>query len=448
VKKIFLLSCIVLLFSCNGRKETNIPSFSEVELEQCKDIVINNTIKSFGTLLYDKKIDITASQEGVIEYFPWKEGTELKENTVIIKIHNPYIELALERASQSIRRAEIHVEDAQNRLRLGVLEAEGRISNYEKAGMELAQAEKEYEEIVRKNTIKEELFAAGGLSEEEIKVSRHEKASAAEKLAILKKDYEIKSIGLRDIDIQNAGYELPDTANERKKILINLLTKELELALKQAEQAVLNAQLEYKTAKAAFDELTIRSPCKAIIGSRQKEKGERVKSGDVILTIINIDVLYAVSSVSEEDALLLHSGMSVDVCVDSASLTIPGRIDIIAPLADSRTGSFAIKIALTQSKSNVKPGMFVRTIIYTGLVAKRIFVSESSVIKTSDHEGYVFIPGEKTKDGLRVLKKIAVKFSEITNDGILISSGLQSGDLIIKNPQETWKEGQYVVVKK
>ena len=448
MKKLLWLMCIGILFSCNLQKKDNVSVFTEVELEQCKDIIINNTIKSFGTLLYDKKIDITASQEGVIEYFPWKEGTELKADAILIKIRNPYIEIALERALQSVRQAEIHVEDAQNRLRLGILDAEARIVNYEKAGMELLQAEKEYEEIVRKNTIKEELYAAGGLSEEEIKISRHEKASAEEKLAILKKDYEIKSIGLRDSDIQNAGYEIPETIQERKTILVKLLTKELELALKQAEQAVFNAKLEYKTAKSAYEELTIKSPCKAIIGSRQRENGERVKSGDVIVTIINIDVLYAVCSVSEEDALLLRTGMTADVLVDSASLTIPGRIDIIAPLADSRTGSFAVKIALMQSKSQLKPGMFVRTIIHTGQAVKRITVSESSVIKTSEREGYVFITGEKTKEGMRVLKRIQVKFDEITKEGVLLSSGLQSGDFVIKNPQEAWKEGQYVMVKK
>ncbi len=448
MKKIFWLPCIILLISCNVQNKDNVPSFPEVELEQCKDIIIDNTIKSFGTLLYDKKIDIAASQEGIIEYFPWKEGTELQAGAILIKIHNPYIEIALERATQNVRQAEIHVEDAQNRLRLGILEAEARIVNFEKAGMELIQAEKEYAEIVRKNNIKEELFAAGGLSEEEIKTSRHEKASAEERLAILKKDYEIKSIGLRDSDIQNAGYEVPGSIQERKKILVKLLTIELELALQQAEHAVLNAKLEFKTAQSAFDELTIQCPCKAIIGSRQKEKGERVKSGDVIVTIINIDVLYAVSSISEEDALLLRSGMSADVFIDSVSITLPGRIDIIAPLADSRTGSFAVKIALTQSKNKLKPGMFVRTILYTGLVVKRITLSESSVIKTSEQDGYVFVAGEKTKEGMRVLKRIQVKFSEITKDGILISSGLQSGDFVIKNPQETWKEGQYVAVKK
>lgn len=438
--------CTVLAFSCSKNREPAQTAYRTVELVAPIPQQRPEIISSFGNLAFERKIDIAAAQEGIVVYLPYKEGDLVPEGAVIARLSNTFIEISLERSKNNTQQARLNLEESKNRYREGRLEAESRISILDKALLELEAAKKDLDETERREAVKEKLYLAGGLSDEEIRAARYELESIQNKIAIMEKDIAIRSIGMRDSDIAQAGYEIPGDNAKRRELVITILTSQLDFAVRQAERALETALLEQRANQTAYDELTIKSPCTAILGSRTREKGERIKAGDVVATLISTAVMYAVIQVPEADAQKLERGMTAEIFLETLGLKVAGSVDLISPVADTRTGSFTVKLACREVRQGMKPGMFVRTTISTGRVRSLWILPEQAVRKTDNTNAWVFTLGKKNGDGARVVEKCQVSIASWAGADVEIVTGLENLTGIVAVSAGI-EEGMYVMVK-
>ncbi|GMO48525.1 MAG: efflux RND transporter periplasmic adaptor subunit [Termitinemataceae bacterium] len=456
MKKIILSVCLFSVLSCaNLKKDAQIENVKKVKGEVVKQSEIPNTIDGFGTLSYQKKVDVISKQEGSLAKIYFKEGQKINKGDVVVMLENPQILLAVERAENMLEQAESALFLAEAALFDAELQAEANLLSLEKSDAEMAQAWKSFYEEEHKQESQEIIYEAGGISDEAIRAARFEFESKRTSLELAEKELEIKKIGFREKDLINAGIEVPQGKEEKLQAFVKLLTRKSKAEIAAAISRKSAAEKELKSALIAKDELVIRSPINGILAVKYPEEGEHVKGEDKLLTIMDNEYLYAVIPVSETDAFKLQTGMESTVEIDGTNNTYSGKIDLINPYADSASYTFSVRILISkeglqnkglQNKENSlgaefpKPGMFSRVSISLGAPRSVVSVKESAIFNINNDQGAVFVVNGKS-----IIEK-NVTLGVSYNGSREIKSGLNINEVAVLQPDSDLQEGDYVSI--
>jgi multidrug efflux pump subunit AcrA (membrane-fusion protein) len=392
----------------------------------------------FGSLSFITKVDIAAPQDGVIRRLYFREGDGVPAGKPVALLENPQIGLAVERAENNYSQAAAARDLAASRLLEGEFQAEAQLLAIEKAEAELAQAKKKWEEDRRKHQNQEALFEAGGVNTEAILSGRFSLESEWEQIVIMEKELEIRRVGCRDRDLAAAGLEIPADETELRRALIMLMTASLRAELGAAAAHLDAAEKELKSARLAREELVVTSPAAGVVGARYFEEGERVKSEDKILTLMDTASLYAVFPVREKDALRIERGMAAAVRIDGTGEQREGRVDMVYPQADSQSLSFLVRVLLADTSGGLKPGMFVRVQVTLGPPRRAVLAPEAAIANKKNDSGTVFVVNGNTLSERRVV------LGQSLGEEREIVSGVSAGELAVLRPDADLREGTYV----
>ncbi|MFP3089652.1 efflux RND transporter periplasmic adaptor subunit [Treponema sp. TIM-1] len=438
-----LLLFALILPACGSSKgeETEAP-------RQVRGVVIGerdipHEIGGFGTLSFLKKVDVAAPQDAIVAALYYREGDKVQAGDTLALLENPQISLAVGRAQNTFSQARAAQDLARSRLLEGEFQAEAQLLNLEKAEAELEQARKIHEEQKRKHRGEEALYEAGGVTEEAIRTGRFSLDSEEEKIRLLEKDLEIRRIGFRNQDLSAAGLPLPKNEGEQRRLYIVLATATLRAEFQAAQASLQAAAKELESAKLAESELVIKSSLAGTVGALYMEVGERVKREDKILTLMDTDSLYGVFPVREEDALRLEKGMAATVSLDGTGGTYAGAVDLVAPIADSQSFTFSVRVLLSPESiaggtGLPKPGMFARVSITLGPPRKVTVIPDSAIVHKKDNQGVVFVINGNT------VHEREIRFGISLGEDREIEAGLRPGDLVVARPDGGLRDGVYV----
>jgi len=413
----------------------------------------------FGSLSFLTKVDITSPQDAVIKKLFFREGDFIKQGDMALLLENPQINLAVERAENNYTQALASCTLAESRLLEGIFQAEAQMLVLEKAETELIIAKKRWEESSRKHQNQETLFTAGGIHTEAILTSRFSLDTEREQIQLMEKELQIRRIGIRDQDLVKAGFPVPLDERDRHNALVSLMTTSLRAELEAARARLEAAEKELSSANIALAELTVISPSSGIVGARYLEEGERVRSQDKILSLIDTASLYAIFPVREKDALRIEKGMPASVLIDGTGERRKGSVDLVYPQADSQSLSFLVRVLLHDTPSvnpdKLKPGMFARVTVTLGLPKKVIFIPESAIFNRTNlnrsaqqnseknqnySEGNVFIINGSSLTERKII------IGSVYGDEREIITGLNPGELIVQRPDTGLREGTNVTL--
>ena len=188
----------------------------------------------------------------------------------------------------------------------------------------------------------------------------------------------------------------------------------------------------------------MRSPVAGVVGARYVEEGERIKSGDKMLSLMDTASLYAFFPVREKDAVRIKKGMAAGVLIDGTGESRDGVVDLVYPQADTQSLSFLVRVLLKDSENRpggeLKPGMFVRVSVTLGHPGKAIFIPEPAIFNKKDDEGSVFIINGS------VLTQRKLKLGPVSGEDREIVAGLNAGELVVLRPEPELKEGVNVAL--
>jgi multidrug efflux pump subunit AcrA (membrane-fusion protein) len=436
---VFLLIAVFAFPGCVKHKTIN-DELRKVRGAAAAAKEIPDEISGFGSLSFLAKVDIAAPQDGEIKKIFFREGDTVRQGQQALLLENPQIKLAVERAENNYAQALAARDLAAARLLDGEFQAEARLLSIEKAGAELDHAKRSWDEDRRKHLNQEALFEAGGLNTEAILAGRFMLDSEKERIFIMEKELEIRRVGCRDQDLTAAGMAIPADEADRRRLLVLLMTSSLRAELNAAAARLEAAEKELSSARLALEELGIRSPASGVIGARYFEEGERVKTGDKLLTLMDTASLYAIFPLREKDALRIEKGMSAAVCVDGTGEVREGAVDLVYPQADTQSLSFMVRVLLSGSGGVLKPGMFVRVSVNAGPPKKTVTIPYASVFNRKEKEGSVFvISGGAVEQRKLVLGIVRGEEQEII-------SGLAAGEVVVLRPDADLREGTHVTL--
>lgn len=254
------------------------------------------------------------------------------------------------------------------------------------------------------------------------------------------------------------------SANKKKEIFEGLykagaiIKQKLEEASLEAEAVksqVGMAEAEIKLAEAELKKTLLFSPKEGIIGSKDAEAGEFVTPQNKILSLFDLEKVYAELGIVEKDIEKVKVGLKVEVQLDSYPQEVfVGKIENLLPIIEGRSRTLTAKVLLDNNRGLLLPGMFCRAKIYLNQIKDAILVPRASVLMMAPEMSIVLViaPGshkpEEVEKGIEAgiveLRKVTTGYT--TTDYTQIMEGLRPGELVIIEAKGELKEGLKVRV--
>ena len=154
------------------------------------------------------------------------------------------------------------------------------------------------------------------------------------------------------------------------------------------------AKLEYESAKSDLDKTNIYAMSNGLLGQKTMDVGSYINPGssnDKVGTFVSIEKVYAEFNIIEKDVPKVTLGQKVDVFVDAyPNKSFSGVIDRIAPIIEGRSRTENVKVEIENKEEVLKPGMFVRGLIYT-YEKKDALVVPASALKKKEAEYFAYV---------------------------------------------------------
>lgn len=201
---------------------------------------------------------------------------------------------------------------------------------------------------------------------------------------------------------------------------------EIETGLQQARSAA-------AMSKKNLDDCSLYSPVSGIVGRRSIEPGMSATPGISAITIVKIEKVFARVSVPENEIAAVKKGGRAFVKVPAlGDMLLTGIVEETGVMADPLSHTYKVKIALGNSGKKLMPGMVCDISFEEPSLRSEIVVPNQAV--TVDENGGKFIYTADPAAGRAVRKY--VQTGRLMRDGIEITRGLNSGELVVVSGQQ------------
>lgn len=210
-----------------------------------------------------------------------------------------------------------------------------------------------------------------------------------------------------------------------------------EANINALEAQVEQAKIRMDQARSALDNTKIYSPIAGYIVSINAKEGEMIPPQSPFIGLIDYGKVTVELSVNQSSTSIFQTGNDVNIYIPALEKPYTGKVQYVSPAANKQTLTFPVKIEISNSDMDIKPGMFAEVQIDTSDNKNYIRVPSEAVLGT-DQDNYVFV----YKDGVAEKRDVSVK--EMTTEYTYIEKGLSSGELVITKGQHTLTDGTIV----
>jgi Cu(I)/Ag(I) efflux system membrane fusion protein len=209
-------------------------------------------------------------------------------------------------------------------------------------------------------------------------------------------------------------------ARETPQRLIESAKRRLQLWNVTPEQI---AELE-RTRKAS-DTLTLLSPFRGVVQSVPIEQGKSVKTGDMLVEVADLSVVWVWADFYENELSMLQTGQKIAVTAKSyPGEVFDGTISLINPFIDETKRTAKVRIDIPNADFKLRPGMYVNAELAMNM-GEALTVPVSAVMPTGTRS-VVFIDKGEGKLEPRIVQ-LGTKYGDIYE----VQSGLAEGERVI-----------------
>lgn len=251
-----------------------------------------------------------------------------------------------------------------------------------------------------------------------------------------------------DVRAAEASHALASAEVARQRTLFGKkFISQSALDLREAELKTSAARLSQVKAQAAVS--SNQSRYTALVADREgvvtqinAEPGQVVEAGSMIVQIVDtkqIEVLVAVPESRMAD-LKINDLVRIKLWADQAKnqeKTYQGKVREIAPAANSATRAFDVRVLITNADDAVKLGM-TAGVSFASDAQSSIIVPTTALTKINGSISVWVV------DKVGIVHPRKVQAGQFTEQGVLITSGLQAGEMIAIAGVHTLVKGQKV----
>jgi membrane fusion protein, multidrug efflux system len=184
----------------------------------------------------------------------------------------------------------------------------------------------------------------------------------------------------------------------------------------------------------------VYAPISGAVERVMAKTGEVAMPGMPLASIINLGSLKATANVPDTYLSNIKMGDAVQVLLPDLDKKMNARITFISKLVNPANRTFKIEVAIPTS-SDIKPNMVSVLNIADINKANALIIKQNLIQSTEDGDVVYVAAAEGNK---KVAKARKVKTGVSYNGDIEIVSGLQAGDLLIKEGYQDLVDGQLI----
>jgi len=209
-------------------------------------------------------------------------------------------------------------------------------------------------------------------------------------------------------------------ARETPQRLIESAKRRLQL-WNVTEQQI--AELE-KTRKAS-DTLTLLSPFRGVVQSVPVEQGKSVKTGDLLVEVADLSVVWLWAEFYENELSMLQVGQKLRITAKSyPGENFDGTISLVDPFLDATKRTAKVRIDIPNPDFKLRPGMYVNAELEMDMGAA-LTIPVSAVMPTGTRS-VVFVDKGEGKLEPRIVQ-LGTKYGDIYE----VKSGLEENERVV-----------------
>ena len=249
--------------------------------------------------------------------------------------------------------------------------------------------------------------------------------------------------------LEDARRRLKDAQRLSKQNSISLNELRLLQAEVESETAALKRQqAEERRQQALLERHTLKAPFAGVISERKTEAGEWVEPGSPVLTLVAVDNLRLEFRVAQDYYPRINEQSAIIVSLDALpDRQFTGRIQAVVPVTDPTARTFIVHARLDATNVAITPGMSVHGRLRLDTARQGIVVSRDALIRYPDGRITVWVVDQEAPDEPKVSERL-VKPGHSFNGLIAINEGLQAGETLVIEGNESLQEGQQVRIQK
>lgn len=201
-----------------------------------------------------------------------------------------------------------------------------------------------------------------------------------------------------------------------------------EVAAAQAEHEAALAALSAAgaAAESGRGRYIMSAPFAGTVVARDAAIGRTASSGQVLMQVADLSLMWAILEVPETDAARVQSGQKVRLRFDALSgETRDATIGRVAAAVDPETRTVRVRVDLPNADRRLKAGLFVRATIQVA-DERQALLLPSDAVQRADGHAIIFL-----KEDAAVYVPVAVTLGSHTRDAVEVLEGVRPGAEVV-----------------
>jgi RND family efflux transporter MFP subunit len=248
---------------------------------------------------------------------------------------------------------------------------------------------------------------------------------------------------VRSAENQEAVAQREQERTEKLVTAGALAARDLDVArnaVTTAEAQLADAKSRLVAATKQLSNAMILSPINGIVSRRTVNRGDIVMSGSELFVVIDPSSMRLEASVPSESLSELKIGAKVDFLVRGYDQRFQGRVERIAPQADSATRQVPIYVAIPNTGGRLVAGLYAEGRVVSQ-AAEGLVVPQNAVNTTNSPAWALRVANGKTE---RV--DVTLGLRDPRTEQVQVVSGLSEGDTLLRGASQGITPGTAVTV--
>lgn len=179
----------------------------------------------------------------------------------------------------------------------------------------------------------------------------------------------------------------------------------------------------------------IRAPFGGELGLRWVDLGQIVNAGERVVTLTDLDLLYVNFDLPQQELSNLQTGQTVEVRSDAPDApTLEARINAIEPQVSGATRNITVQATFKNNARSLRPGMYVTASVILPPEPNALLLPASAII-TSAFGDTAAVVRELSAEKIGKIDIVPVRTGRRLGDQIIVTAGLQAGDVVVTEGQ-------------
>ena len=343
-----------------------------------------------GTLVPEEVRAITARTAGRIEERYLLPGAQVTDDTVLLRLSNPDVELAAQNAQWALEAGRADLRSLEVTLQTQRLQQESSAAQVQ-ANFKIAQLRADLQQQLFDEELASELDLQLAVTTADEAATRH------------------------------------DIEQQRMDIIDDQIAAQLESRRTQVQQL----EAQYQLALDNREALNVRAGIVGVLQEVPVEIGQSITPGTVLARVVNPFKLKAELRIPETQAKDIIIGQPV--VVDIRTAKIPGVVSRIDPSASQGTVTVDIKLLMDELPPGARPQLSVDGTIEIQRLSSVLYVGKPAYGQSNSQVGLF-----KVVENGQYAVRVTVQFGLGSVNLIEVVQGLEEGDEVILSDMSRW----------